>query len=151
MKSFALFLFLLFALALPAAAQTNSWISVQGLPKGIDLIIERKQDNTVIGTLQATTADTIAVSGSGGSFIIGRDNVKKVYHALPGGGHRHANHGALIGMIVGAVVTSAAAGEPEGQETPGLPGLIGGGLAGAWIGSKRDKGPRKGDLIYVAK
>jgi hypothetical protein len=135
---------------LHVAAQTDNWTGVRALPKGAELVIERKSSGRVVGYLELATDDTVVIVSDANSFIIGRDNVKKIYYAVAHDKKKSMNRGALIGMIGGAVTASLIAGEPEGQEMPGLGGLLIGGLAGTWFGKQRAKGKKRGALIYSA-
>ena len=135
------------------AAQTNSWIGVKALPKGAELIVTRKNDGRVIGVTQSVTDDTIAIDSDNGSFIIGKDNIEKIYYAEPRDVMKSLNRGALLGMLGGlaAGVAYSSTREVNGEKMPGpWIFLLGGGL-GALAGKRHAKGKDKGALIYSAK
>jgi hypothetical protein len=140
---------------LPAsvAGQSNNWTSVRATPRGIEVIIERKQDDRVIGIVQAITEDSIAVTSDDGSFIIERGNVTKIFHSVPRDKMKSLNRGALYGMLIGlgAGIALATAYPPENEEMPWVGTFFAGGGIGAWTGSRHARGKNKGPLIYSAK
>ena len=143
------------ALIAPVAlfGQSNNWTSVKAIPKSIDLIIERKRDDRVVGVLQAVTDDSIIVNSKEGSFIIGKDNVAKIYHAVGRDKKRAMNRGALYGMLIGlgAGVALATAFPPENEEMPYVGTFLAGGGIGTWAGIRYAKGKDKGPLVYSAR
>lgn len=134
-------------------AQTTSWASVKALPKGAELVVERKASEKVIGHLQAATDDTIALTSDAGAFILARDNVEKIFYAVPRDGTKSRNRGALYGMLLGlaAGVAVSTLQDPESEAMPGVGAFFAGGLIGIWAGNKHAKGKGKGALIYSAK
>ncbi|HEX6126762.1 MAG TPA: hypothetical protein VFZ23_15425 [Pyrinomonadaceae bacterium] len=150
-----LMLIVVASLALPTNlfAQTTSWTSVKALPRGADVIVERKASDRVIGYLQSATDDTVAVTSDTGSFVISRDNVQKIFYAVSRDRKKIMNRGALYGMLLGlaAGVAVSTVQEPESEAMPGTGAFIAGGLIGMWAGHKHAKGKDKGPLIYSAK
>jgi hypothetical protein len=138
---------------LAVSAQSNNWTTVKATPKGTEVILERKRDNGVTGNIQTVTDDSIAVTSDDGSFIIGKDNVAKIYYAVARDKKKSMNRGALYGMLAGLAAGFAVAlvREPEGQEMPGVATFLAGGGIGIWAGSRHAKGKDKGPLIYSAK
>jgi hypothetical protein len=134
-------------------AQSNSWTGVKALPKGTDLIIERKNDRPVVGYLASVSDDSIAITSDAGAFFVGRDNVANVYYAVPRSVKKHANRGALIGGLLGFGLGFGVSLKqyPDSEAMPGAPIFLGAALLGGWIGSKRGKGKDKGERIYAAK
>lgn len=134
-------------------AQTSSWASVKALPKGSELVVERKASEKVIGHLQAATDDTIAVTSDAGAFILARDNVEKIFFAVPRDSKKSRNRGALYGMLLGlaAGVAVSTLHDPDSEAMPGVGAFFGGGLLGVWVGNQHAKGKDKGPLIYSAK
>lgn len=139
-----------FTLSNVVPAQSTHWTGMKATPKGIDIIVERKNDETVTGVLQAVTDDSLAVTSDEGSFIIGKDNITKVFHAIPRDKKKLMNRGALYGMLIGlgAGVAAATAFPPENEEMPYVGTFLAGGGIGAWAGIQRAKGKDKGPLIY---
>jgi len=134
-------------------AQANNWTSVKALQRGMELIVIRKSNDRVIGYVDAVTDDTLAVTSDTGSFVIGKDNVDKIYIAIPRDRMKHMNRGALVGGLLGlaAGIAVSIAMSPESEAMPGLPIMLAGGAAGGWFGSQRAKGKDKGPLVYSAK
>jgi len=134
-------------------AQANNWTSVKALQRGTDLIVIRKSNDRVIGYVDAVTDDTLAVTSDAGSFVIRKDNVDKIYIAIPRDKMKHMNRGALVGGLLGlaaGIAVSVAMG-PDTEAMPGLPVMLAGGAAGGWVGSRRANGKDKGSLVYSAK
>lgn len=134
-------------------AQTTTWAGVKALPKGTELVVERKASEKVIGYLQAATDDTVTVTSDAGSFIIARDNVEKIFCAVPRDSKKSRNRGALYGMLLGlaAGVAVATVQKPESEAMPGVSVFLAGGLIGMRVGKEHAKGKDKGPLIYSAK
>ncbi len=151
----AILLSIFSSLLLPAsvAGQSNNWTSVRATPRGTEVIIERKRDDRVIGIIQAVTEDSIAVTSDDESFIVGRDNVTKIFHAIPRDKKKSLNRGALYGMLIGlgAGIALATAYPPENERMPWVGTFFAGGGIGAWAGSRHAKGKNLGPLIYSAK
>ena len=133
--------------------QSDNWTTVRAIPKGVDLMIERKRDDRVIGVLQVVTDDSIAIASDEGSFIIGKDNVARIFHAVPRDKKKSMNRGALYGMLIGLAsgVALATAFPPENEEMPYVGTFLAGGGIGTWAGMRHGKGRDKGPLIYSAK
>ena len=145
--------FSLLAFSTVVRAQSIHWTALKATPKGIDVIVERKNDDRVIGVLQAVTDDSIAVTSDEGSFIIGKDNITKVFHGIPRNKKKLMNRGALYGMLIGlgAGVALTSAFPPENEEMPFAGTFLAGGAIGAWAGVRRAKGKDRGPLIYSAR
>lgn len=143
---------LLFFVVVTASAQGNRWIAVKALPKGTELIIERKKSDRVVGYVTAVDDRTVSVTSNSGSFAIDKDNVSKIFYAIPRDKMKHANRGALIGMIGGLVagVALSATQSSDSESMPYVGTFIAGGLLGGWIGAKHGGGKQKGSLIYSA-
>lgn len=136
-----------------AFGQSAEWSRIKATPTGTDIIIERKKDRRVVGYVQAVTDDSIAVRSEKGSFIIGKDNITKVFLARPRNKRKSLNRGALYGMLTGLAIGLAISlvHEPEGQEMPGMGTFLAGAGIGLWAGNRHGKGKDKGELIYSAK
>ena len=132
-------------------AQTNNWMSVRAIPKGTELIVDRKNDDRVIGILNAVTEDTIAITSDGASFIIGKDNVLKVYHAVERKRKHLVGVAGLAGGLAGAVIDAKIQGPPESQEMPGVIGFIAGAVVFGGLAERLVDDKKKGVLIYSAK
>jgi hypothetical protein len=134
-------------------AQTTNWTSVTALPKGVELVVERRASKTIIGYLQATTDDWVAITSDAGSFIIARDNVDKIFYAVPRDRKKIRNRGALYGALLGlaGAVAVSIVQKPESEAMPGGGVFLAGGLIGMWVGNRHAKGKDKGPLIYSAK
>src|SRR5688572_3836165 len=77
--------------------QTSDWTAVKVLQPGTDVMVLRKNGGRIVGYVQGSTDDTIAITSDSGSFVVGRDNVKKIYYAVPRDKRKSMNRGALIG------------------------------------------------------
>jgi hypothetical protein len=133
-------------------AQSDNWTSVRALPKGTDLIIERKNDDRVIGTLASVSDDTIAITSEDGSFFVGRGNVTKVHYAVSRNVKRHLVRGLVLGMVIGTAVAGAFASEENDRDlTLGAVGFWIGMGVGGYIVQKRGESKKKGELIYAAR
>ena len=146
---------LLFSLAAPVelAAQSNNWISVKALTPKTEIIVLRKNGDQVVGYLSSVTDDSVAIDTGSGSYVIARDNVKKIYHAVPRDRMKGANRGALIGGLLGlgAGIAVSSAIPLESEAMPGPAIFLAGGLLGGLVGAKRGGGKGKGALIYSEK
>ena len=134
-------------------AQSSTWGNVQAIPRGTEVFVERKNDDRVIGSVSAVTADTIAITSDEGSYIIGKENVTKIFHAIPRDKKKALNRGALLGMLggLGAGVLFTAAVPPKGEEMPGVGVFFAGMGLGTWVGHSYGKGKNKGPLLYSAR
>ena len=134
-------------------AQSSNWGNVQAVPRGTEVFIDRKNDDRVIGSIDAVTEDTIAITSDGGSFIIGKENVTKIFHAIPRDKKKALNRGALLGMLggLGAGVLLTASRPPKGEEMPGVGVFFAGLGLGTWAGHRYGKGRDKGPLLYSAR
>ena len=146
---------LLFSLAAPMelAAQSNNWIRVKALRPKTELIVLRKNDDQLVGYLTSVTDDSIAIDTASGSYVIARNNIKKIYYAVPGDRMKGANRGALIGGLLGlaAGVAVSYAIPTDSEAMPGGAVFLAGGLVGGLVGAKRGGGKTKGALVYSEK
>jgi hypothetical protein len=142
---------LMFPLAVPA--QSDNWTSVKATPKGTEIFVERKRDDRVIGTIHAVTDDSIVITSDEGSFIIGKDNVAKIYLAVARDKKKSMNRGALYGMLGGLAsgIALATLHPPENEEMPWVGTFFAGIGIGTLAGIRHGKGKDKGPMIYSAR
>jgi len=150
-----IFLITGFVILLPLniAAQISEWTRVQALRPGTDVLVLRKNGSRVVGYLQGSTVDSIAVTTDSGSFVIAKDNVKKIFYAERRDKMKSMNRGALIGMGAGVIAAIAVTGlqEQEGGSHRGTVVFLASGLLGGLLGAKHGSGTDKGPLIYAAR
>jgi len=143
-----------FASSAHIAAQTNNWTRVKALPKNAELIVNRKADGQVVGFLQAVTDDTIAIDSDNGSFIVGKNNIEKIYMAEGRDAAEGLKRGAALGMLGGLATSITYATVVKSDIIEDRPGFlfvwIGLGI-GAVVGRIHAKGKDKGALVYSAK
>jgi hypothetical protein len=145
--------FFAFAPSARVVAQSDNWTSVKALAKNTDLIITRKNAGRVVGFVQAVSDDTLAIDSDNGSFIIGKDNIEKIYYAEPRDKMKSLNRGALLGMLGGlaAGIGYSIVRPPENESMPGYGIFFLGSGIGMLAGLHHSKGKDKGALIYSAK
>ena len=138
---------------LSVLAQSDNWTSIRALPRGTDVIIERRNDDRIDGTITSVSDNEIVINSNRGAFIVARGNVERIYYAIPRNARKHTNRGALIGgalgLGVGIGVSTLQSSNSEAM--PGAVVFLAGGLLGGWVGSKRAKGKDRGSLIYSAR
>jgi hypothetical protein len=134
-------------------AQSDNWTSIRALPRGTDVIVDRRNDDRIDGTVASVSDSEIVINSDRGAFIVGRANVDRIYYAIPRSARKHVNRGALIGGAVGLGVGVGVSTlqSTNSEAMPGAVIFLAGGLLGGWIGSKRAKGMDKGSLIYSVR
>lgn len=144
-----------FLLAVPTdlSAQSNHWISVKALPPKTEIIVLRNDGDREVGYVGSVTDDSIAMTTDSGASIIARNNVKKIYYAVPRNKRKSMNRGALVGGLLGlaAGVAVAYATPSNSEAMHGGAVFLAGGLLGGYAGRKRADGKDRGALIYSEK
>ncbi len=125
----------------------DDWARVKSLSKHAPVIVERKTGKRVHGILHLAADNELSIITRDNTLIaVPKDNVKKVYHAIPRSEKKGLNRGALFGMLAGLAAGLAVEAKypSEGQEVNGfLPFLAGAGI-GLLLGKRWAKGVNKG-------
>ena len=120
---------------------TGTWEAVKAIPPGENLEVKLKTGKTVKGTLTSVTDTGVNLGRGSDAVSIGRDEVRRVFHAIKESSGKPALVGAAVGAAIGAgILPIEAAVDGHTGSTRGLLGaaaflgLVGAG-AGALVGS----------------
>ena len=114
----------------------GTWEAVKGIPYGEKVEINLKSGKTIKGEISGVSDAGITVGRDSKAVTTGRDEVRRVFHAVGKSSHKPVVAGAMIGAAVGTgglAIAVAARGSGETSEL--VTGVAVVGLAGAGIGA----------------
>ena len=128
----------------------GTWEAVKGIPSGEKVEITLKSGKTIKGEISGVSDTEITVGRDSKAVTTGRDEVRRVFHAVGKSSRKPVVAGALIGAAVGTgglAIAVAARGSTETSELVTAMAFIG--LAGAGIGALIGNAFRRGKKLVL--